>query len=1240
MQTLLFKSFRRRRVVVLIFIALGLSLLLPWVLLATTGWRLDPVANFAAGRALDRDLVTLETGRMLLKWHRGSGLRFDGANAILRAADGSMLSLSDLRIHWTTERLRSRCLLPAEVHIASIRLDLREDAEGRSSWRQPGETEEVPDPEKDFAWHLEDLPVWIWPHEPEVFRLMVKEVAASWNLPSIRSQGRLDLSEIDVQAIQATNALHVEANATWLAESSPAEFTMVVQWDDRGRELSALFRHDQISVQDLVKLTPPDLVPANVEVNGRFQTKASAVLRMEPFRTRKVSMEWLSDTWIITAKDYLPQPVEIDPVAFVLDADFEENRIAVSGLDLALPWVRISMDPIQTCLNSEFTAILCISGDGMRLDEVLPWLPAEHLDSLPIGMKDAALLAIEPFIVRAQIQVHPRGLDGIPKWGTLDIAAASGIKVSDDRIPVSLNLSLAPGTLLWDVDLKAGPVHPSRWSMVSIFENLPVPLDTLHFGAEIEMEASGTSINLPETIRLGARFSPGTVKGLPGLELPLPFDELHIAAALSPRTNRLDALDIKVAALGATLTIDNTSGSFAEDHFDLTSRVTLSDFNLTATERYWMPLIPGEHLEILSSMNPRGHLSEFELNIVAGGAIHAAVENPVSLIRDMRFHAGIRETSMAAMPEILVEFDPWTFEGSLEQVKVHVPMIRASHIDIPYTTIVVLNPTDPIPTVQFSSSVALDLAHTRDLVARLPIGIDPALAEELADFRGALRASIQAAFPLQAELDIGQIRATSRLDLDGLRIPPAWLPFQEGAATLAFDATWDGNLATVNGDFNTGSLSLPPWVHGPINNEFQIQSDLSGLAHGHLRCDLSDVHIEVEPFNLRKVAGEPAEFGVRMRTASLGDPLLTTVNADFNYNLREQGMFSGDFRFRNDDRSVFGGIERAELSGIEIKGSRVDLKLAVLPELLRMDIHAATIDFPYIMDALSPLIQDLLLADEKGVDTDFPTDGGQTLEPIPSKSVEAGWPAAIREIEWSTRIDRLVLSPGRELSNTRGNVILHDFFPRQISLTGEGENQTLLNFAANEVSPGLLKLDLLLPDVAGLANLLVSPLLLLDLPDTPMGNNLEVARRIPDSFAGGRLLLDGYLRLDLSDPHLSGKFSCEDLYMIKAPCLLRLVAAASGKGFSENVAFRTFAMEHFDLDRTQVSLRQLRFDGPVTMNIHEGLYRFSDQFIRVKGDHTLTNFEIEGPILGPPDIYVDNRLTRMLGTDESDWSGM
>ena len=170
--------------------------------------------------------------------------------------------------------------------------------------------------------------------------------------------------------------------------------------------------------------------------------------------------------------------------------------------------------------------------------------------------------------------------------------------------------------------------------------------------------------------------------------------------------------------------------------------------------------------------------------------------------------------------------------------------------------------------------------------------------------------------------------------------------------------------------------------------------------------------------------------------------------------------------------------------------------------------------------------------------------------------------------------------------------------------------------------------------------MLVSPLLLLDLPDSPTGNNLDVVRRVPDSFVGGRLLLEGILHLDQEIPGLEGKFSCIDLYMVKAPCLLRIVAATSGKGFSEKVAFRTFEIDYFSVDAENLKLEKLKFEGPFSMNIEHGSYRFSDQFIHVKGDHFLTNFEIEGPILGPPKVYLDNRATRWMGTDESDWSGM
>lgn len=1237
LETLLCFPKRFGRFALLLLFASGLLILLPIALLMTTGWRLDPAARWASSMMDNTNNPAIEAPYLLLHWKWNNGLHLTGHQIHTHLEDGSSLSLGSLHVFWPRQRFRDRCLLPARIELEGLSIILREDSDGQRLWLPTAQEETHTHHPQSLHWPLEVLPAWLWSADSQPIDIQLTQSQFAWNLPSIGAQNQISIPEFHLRTRQDAFAFNAELRATLDATLNMVEASIQLDWDSTSQIVSIETKHDPLTLEFLSALLPPQLLPKDFRIHGSFATSAKAQFQLghNP-HPLQLLVRWQSDDWLLDSPQWLPESIPLEAIDWSLNIDASKGWISTSALNIALPWTQIEVAPIRAGLAEAFSIHLQIKGDFSDIFEWLESGPDALKNLIPMKHPDIRLLAIGQHHISAEAAFKPLGSEQLPQLNNLRIQAETEIRIAEDKIPLKMVAQFDAQTSSWSSNLQTGPMHPFLWRDLSVNASLPVALDNLNFALSLDLDATGTIDAGLDGISVSANIPSGQIGGLIDTALPLPIRDFELFLNARPSVQELIDFNFSGNLCGADFKVNNARGKLADDNIDFQAQLLVSQLDFVEL----FPYLPEElaNNEMLINLNPAGRVSNVQIDAILGGNLDLLEADPLSLLQHLQLNVAMDKLSFQLTPELSANLDTIFVSGNLAEISIDIPLIQIGELMIPQTTLRIENPLQSIPQLTMSTAALLDLARLHTMLDYFPGIIEPDLLATIAELQGDFHATAVISLPVVTPPDPDDWRVKLNADIAELNLPQQWLAYQAGPASLQSSVEWNGASAVINGSLNFAAIHLDPWIEGPMNFDFAINSDHDHALNGWFQMDLTQAHIDVALLNKSKTVGETADFQTHFTTSPINNPEEIFIQSRIDYNLWESGLVTVQSQLDPTGTRGLFGVQSAKISDLDILGNQFELDAVFLDNHTQILLNSTEINIPQALESLSSVVYDFLLALDHSDSADAPVAELDPREHVPSD--ESSLPGPLQNIYASFHIEKLILSPTNTLSDTSGEIVINDFSLHQANIRGFSGNIEILKLAVSQQPHNTYNIDLSLPDAAGLANILVSPLHLLSLPDTPTGNNLDVLRRVPDSFVGGRLLLEGIWHGDLEIPRLEGKFSCIDLYMIKAPCLLRIVAATSGKGFSEKVAFQTFSIDHFAVDAETLALQTLKFEGPFNMNIEHGSYRFSDQFIHVKGDHFLTNFEIEGPILGPPKVYLDNRASRWIGTDESDWSGM
>lgn len=1231
-----------RRILKPIFLIAGLCIAMliisPFIFLITTGIRLDPAARWAASR-LDKALYPkFHTTYLLLHWQWREGLRLTGKQVYAKWEDESRIYLNEFLVSWPNHRIRKFCALPLKLKIDNLSIYASEDGNGRRYWLPPESDEKSPTPDQPVLWPLENLPSWLWPDDVHPIEIQLTKCEFEWNLPSINALGKINIPEARIFTAQCPQTFFAGLNVALETPREKLNTSLKIHWDSLSETVSLEMQHDPLCLEYLATFLPPSWFPIDYRIAGNLAIRTQARFKLgDAPALLAMNAEWKSDNWEICAEKWLPESITIAPFNASIHFDESKGMIQTSPLKISLPWTQFESSPMNININEPFNISCKLTGDFSSIHQWLASIPEEASSIIPIDHPDLAHLAIGKHQVNAEATFSPWVANQFPALQTFRLNAETEVRIAKDKIPIRINGRFDAQDFTWETDLKTGAIHPFLWQDLSIIPALPINLQDFNLGMLLNFHATGSMDTGPDQITLTATIPHGEVGGLLELPQPIPIKDFEFHLVANPTHWELLDFSIRGNFCGADLKVINGKGKLDDDEVYLQAIAQISQLDFEELYHY----LPEElaNNEILTELNPAGTISMFQIDSVIAGNINLLISDPLSLIQECQLDLIMDNLSISLTPEISLQSDKFFLAGNLNEISIDIPLVQIAEIQIPKTQLRVENPLDQVPLLTASTSFLVDLSHIQKIEDYFPTFNDHEWIATLKQMNGKLHGAAEISLPITLPVDPSLYLAKVNVEINELTIPGMWMPYQKGSASIQAQVEWDGSSIRLNSDYRFDHIQMDPWLNGPLTINFSANSNKDLSLNATLMTDLSPSGIDIPLINQTKAPGERALIQINFSTSAIAENEDILIHSRIQYDLWGEGAFAVQMLLDPTATTGLKGIKTATISDINILDNHLKIETCFSDDLTEIRLQSRQINIPETLDYFSPLVYDFLLSMETPEDESKPIITS-TDSQIKSSSDDHSIPAILKNIHSFFHIDKLILSPSSTLINTSGKLQFDDFSIQQAIITGHAESQEILKLEVSQPLTDRFHLYLSLPDVAGIANILVSPLHLLELPDTPIGNNLDVLRRIPESFEGGRLLLDAIWQRDKALPRIEGKFSCIDLYMIKAPCLLRLVATTSGKGFSERVAFRTFSIDHFALDPESISLQILKFEGPFSMNIEHGMYRFSDQFIHVKGDHFLTNFEIEGMILGPPKIYLDNRATRWMGTDESDWSGM
>lgn len=676
---------------------------------------------------------------------------------------------------------------------------------------------------------------------------------------------------------------------------------------------------------------------------------------------------------------------------------------------------------------------------------------------------------------------------------------------------------------------------------------------------------------------------------------------------------------------GPRLGMNDVQGRWAGPELEASGNLTMDDWSIARMLAWWPAGVAPEPRRQVESAALEGQLNSLRL---AWGARVQPKQSLLDMVR--RADLEVSMANLAARPP----GGPMTRLQSLRLTaglrggtalleNLTIPAVRADLLKIE-----VSEPLTKDCRGRVEADWQADLARVPELLRELPLEMARLDKFEPARWQGRVRGKTQVDIPWPGFLDMARVQVENEITIEGFR-PPASLtgPAEIDGGALTLTANFrEARLQTAI-DYRPTRLRIAPWCDGPVGIRVSLAGSMEGAAEGELHLDLTGASLAAPMLEIAKPSGQDARLDVRWKTPStdLRQPLVVEAGIDYNLFLRGSSQCRLEFNPRLE--GPYGGLKRAGVKNLAFGQTRFDAAVALgADSSWQASMEGPELNLPEIGGVLSPVWRRTLAA-------------SPAEKPAPGEAPPASVAPALPPLRAEVRFDRVVFGPAKILTQFEMTGRMDGGRIRQLEISALEDGHNLLKVHLQPEGPGGQPVTVIVPDVSGLAGLAVAPLWGMTLPDNELGKNLDVVRRTPDGFKGGVLHLDGTLDLDDPERYLVGSLRCEDMTMLKAPCLLRAVAGVSGKPFREGVVFNKFNLGSFALGKKQLTISNFVLDGPVSMNIQTGLYRFTDQFVRVKGDHFLTNFEIEGPI-AKPEIWLDNKLIRALGTDDSDWADM
>jgi len=931
----------------------------------------------------------------------------------------------------------------------------------------------------------------------------------------------------------------------------------------------------------------------------------------------------------------LARPVRFDGGQLELRVANNTRTLRLERMSLGWEGMRLDSNGFDVTLDHPVVALVtgtalqwALDGDlsltGMRLDRLAGPLSPDLVALIPIPSASHSECAV------GALHLSTRLAGGVSP----ELAPAVSTAVLDLEIAnVSAAVPEFGAVSIAGIEMEAG-LESGRLTIG--------PVKTELYGGELSLNAdwSGVPLALPAQITVALSATPGMVTHTALWPKPWPVEAIALSAVVRPAERAISDVRARFTGAGVAVALEDLSAHPDGARWAVSARAAIERIDLARVLELWPVGIAEELRTGVTEMDPRGVIGPGKLRV--GALLDPQTPSPDDL-HELEFELQTSDWQAAYRDWVKAQIPALTLAGNRDRVSITIPSSSVGPLRMESCAIGIDQPLSNAPGVNALWNARLDLAALSTLIKNAS---DPALRDAasaaLAGISGTVDISGTVAGPAIMPLAVADWSGSLKLSTRGLRMPIPVEDLTLIAPALSLDASLAAGVIEATMNANVADVRYMDWVRGPVT----ARVDLAGadMTGAQLRWSVNADGMTIAPPAVPslKPAGAPAHCSGTLGVSALQqDGWAVDAGIDGHLLL----PFSAQTRalIQPDEGAPLGGLRELQIASAALGRSDIQGALRMgQNQRIELNLRGNALFVEELLGAIEPLIDDYLVAARESEDADAGTAQETTPAPADADGPQAAQqdPAAdppATPLDARIAFARIQLSPGRVLRDFTTTVHTTDAALPDLELGAVEGDGHRVRIALQAQPEGGHHLAVNIPDVAGLATLCVAPLADLDLPKSGLVANLDVVRRVPDSFAGGTLILDGVVFPPMPETVFDGTLRIDDMLMVKAPCLLRAVAAVSGKRFVEGVAFKLFEMERFSVGPKSFSVTNLRLDGPVTMNVFEGLYRFEDQYIKVSGDHYFTNFVLEGPITSP-EVWLDNRMTRALGTDDSDWT--
>ena len=655
----------------------------------------------------------------------------------------------------------------------------------------------------------------------------------------------------------------------------------------------------------------------------------------------------------------------------------------------------------------------------------------------------------------------------------------------------------------------------------------------------------------------------------------------------------------------------------------------------------WIPaalpsnLLPETARPYLEGLRMAGGIDEgrFELRIGKG-----APDLPVPYLDSLSYGikgSGIRVSSNKA-PELRIA--GYELIGTLDKARFSCTGAGVDGFMVTSLSAEVKDPLRTIPEIRMELAYLCEPGKLEPLPYLIGVGDSVPEWLEWSAVDGRMDGELRIAGRLRSEPAPGHWRVDHSLKLTGLKapLPPDTASFGQLDGVLA--TTWVENRLEAEWKLLPQGL----FVRDTLSGSPVLTGSAYGWADGRLsfdcELDLTEVATNSAHLSRNKQAGEHARAIVSGK-ADVGSggkgPLQARVEVDVADFLISEFSIEMAAALTSLDSPNIEDLESARLAVAWAGHSDLSLAVASLPSgVLDMRISGERLNFAPLLTLLEPAMVGLFgEATETEADGDVPPAPLMERQPEPLPA-----PMELPEIALHVDIGEITFGAFGRLGPLVVEGALADKWIKNLSVDfATGGDPFKLRLRPDPTRR--LRMECHWRNLGGWMEAGMSPLRLLTGERAQAHPTIRKLIGLPGYFRSGDLALTGYLGQHPSLAVELDSFKLDDLALQAEIPFLSKIAALVKRKVVIQVPFKTFAMESLVTDLQDLAIKELRLEGPVTIDFERIAYNLGSGDTEVVGKIFGIGFEVVGTV---PDLsfYLqeDNTLIQSVTTsDDFEW---